>query len=78
MRGRDAAGLGIRAFGGGSPVPLTPQQQAWRAEAVPVVLALLGAGAFSIEFGPSFPLAEAAQAHQAVEDGVAGKVVLVP
>ena len=78
VRGRDAAGLGIRAFSGGSPVPLTPQQQAWRAEAVPVVLALLGAGAFSIEFGPSFPLAEAAQAHQAVEDGVAGKVVLVP
>jgi NADPH2:quinone reductase len=78
VRGRDAAGLGIRAFGGGSPVPLTPQQQAWRAEAVPVVLALLGAGAFSIELGPSFALADAAQAHQAVQDGVDGKVVLVP
>jgi len=78
VRGPDAAGLGIRAFGGGSPVPLTPQQLAWRAEAVPVVLALLGAGAFSIEFGPSFPLADAAQAHQAVQDGVSGKVILIP
>ena len=78
VRGRDAASLGIRAFGGGSPVPLTPQQQAWRAEAVPVALALLGAGSFSIEHGPSFALADAAKAHQAVQDGAAGKVVLVP
>lgn len=78
VRGRDAAGLGIRAFSGGNPVPLTPQQQTWRADAVPVVLALLGAGAFSIELGPSFALAAAAQAHQAVQDGVDGKVVLVP
>ncbi len=78
VRGRDAAGYGIRAFSGGSPEPLTAQQLAWRAEAVPVVLALLGAGAFSIELGPSFPLADAAQAHQAVQEGVSGKVVLVP
>ena len=78
VRGRDAAGFGIRAFGGGSSVPLTAQQLAWRAEAVPVVLALLGAGAFSVELGPSFPLADAALAHQAVQDGVSGKVILVP
>ena len=78
VRGTDAATLGIRAFGGGSPEPLTAQQLAWRAEAVPVALALLAAGAFSIEVGPSFPLAEAAQAHRAVEAGADGKVVLVP
>ncbi|MEU1972750.1 NADP-dependent oxidoreductase [Microbacterium sp. NPDC019599] len=78
VRGRDAADLGIRAFSGGSPIPLTPQQQAWRAEAVPVALALLAAGAFSVELGESFPLAEAARAHEAVENGAAGKVVLVP
>lgn len=78
VRGRDAAGLGIRAFSGGSPHALTPQQQGWRDEAVPVALALLAAGAFSIELGPSFPLADAAAAHRLVEGGVDGKVVLVP
>lgn len=78
VRGRDAAGYGIRAFGGGAPDPLTPQQLAWRTEAIPVVLALLAAGSFSIELGPSFPLAEAAAAHEAVTEGAEGKVVLVP
>ena len=78
VRGRDAASLGIRAFSGGAPVPLTEQQLAWRAEAVPVTLALLAAGQFSIELGPSFPLAEAAEAHRVVEEGVDGKVTLVP
>ncbi|TDN92328.1 NADP-dependent oxidoreductase [Microbacterium sp. BK668] len=78
VRGRDAAGLGIRAFSGGSPEPLTAQQLAWRFEAIPVALALLAAGAFSVELGPSFALADAAQAHAAVEDGVDGKIVLVP
>lgn len=78
VRGRDAAGLGIRAFSGGSPVPLTPQQQAWRAEAVPVTLALLSAGRFSVELGPAFRLAEASAAHRAVEAGVDGKVTLIP
>ena len=38
VRGRDAASLGIRAFSGGAPVPLTEQQLAWRAEVVPVTL----------------------------------------
>ncbi|MFH8249613.1 zinc-binding alcohol dehydrogenase family protein [Microbacterium sp. B2969] len=78
VRGRDAAGLGIRAFSGGSPEPLTAQQLAWRAEAVPVALALLAAQAFSVELGPSFPLAEAGRAQDAVFQGADGKVVLVP
>jgi NADPH:quinone reductase-like Zn-dependent oxidoreductase len=78
VRGKDASGLGIRAFSGGSPTPLTDQQQAWRGEAVPVTLALLAAGAFSVELGPSFPLADAAAAHRAVEAGVDGKIILVP
>jgi enoyl reductase len=34
--------------------------------------------AFSVELGPSFPLAEAAEAQRVVESGVDGKVVLVP
>lgn len=78
VRGKDAGGLGIRAFSGGSPVPLTPQQQAWRAEAVPVTLALLAAGRFRVELGRSFPLADAAEAHRAVESGADGKTTMVP
>ena len=76
--GRDAAGFGIRAFSGGSPIPLGPRELAWRREAIPVTLALMAAGAFSVELGASFPLAEAAAAHQAVQDGADGKVTLVP
>lgn len=78
VRGRDAAALGIRAFSGGSPQPLTAQQQVWRAEAVPVALALLAADRFTVEIGPSFALEDAADAHRAIEAGVDGKVTLVP
>ncbi len=78
VRGRDAAGRGIRAFSGGSPVPLTPQQLAWRAEAMPVTLALMAAGRFAVELGPSLPLTEAAEAHRLLEQGTDGKIVLVP
>lgn len=78
VRGRDAAALGIRAFLGGSPAPLTAHELGLRREAVPVTLALLAAGRFEIEMGPSFPLAEAAQAHRALEAGVDGKITLTP
>ncbi|HWI32342.1 MAG TPA: NADP-dependent oxidoreductase [Microbacterium sp.] len=77
VRGRDAAGWGIRAFGGGVVTPLSAQQLAWRSEAVPVTLALIAAGAFSVELGPSFALADAAAAHGALEAGADGKVTLV-
>lgn len=78
VRGADAAGLGIVAFSGGSPQPLTSAQLALRAEAMPVSLQLLAAGALDVELGPRFALADAAEAHRAVADGVTGKVVLVP
>jgi len=79
VRGPDAASFGIRAFSGGSPVPLTAQELAWRAEAVPVALALIAEGRFSIEFGPELPLAEAAEAHRLIEThAVRGKIVLRP
>lgn len=77
VRGKDAAGYGIRAFSGGSPDPLTDRQLAWRAEAVPVVLNLLAAGAFEVELGAEFPLAAAGEAHRAL-DGTRGKITLVP
>lgn len=78
VRGADAADLGILAFMGGSPRPLNEQEIAWRAEAIPVVLSLMAAGAFTVEIGPRLPLAEAAEAHRLVEAGVDGKLVLLP
>ncbi|MGW9112986.1 quinone oxidoreductase family protein [Microbacterium sp. NPDC055683] len=78
VQGARAAHLGIRAFGGGSPEPLSTQQLSWRAEAVPVALALLAAGRFSVELGEELPLAEAARAHELLAGGARGKIVLVP
>ena len=79
VRGPDAASFGIRAFSGGSPVPLTEQELAWRAEALQETIALLASGDFVIDLGPELPLAEAAQAHELMESGAAsGKIILVP
>ena len=38
----------------------------------------MAAGRFSVELGPTFALADAGAAQQAVEDGTDGKVTLVP
>ena len=65
-------------FSGGTPEPLTPQQNAWRTEAIPVTLALMATGSFSVEGGPTFPLAEAAEAHRTGQAGARGKIVLLP
>lgn len=78
VSGAKAAGLGIRAFSGGSPEPLTDQQLTWRAEALPVALALLAAGAFSVELGERFELTAAADAHRALDAGAAGKLLITP
>lgn len=79
VRGPDAADFGIRAFSGGSPVALTEQELAWRAEALQKTVDLLASGDFTIELGPELPLAEAARAHELMESGAAsGKIILVP
>ncbi|WP_341974047.1 NADP-dependent oxidoreductase [Microbacterium sp. LWO13-1.2] len=79
VRGADAAGFGIRGFQGGSPIPLTEEELAWRAEALPKTIELLASGDFTIELGPELPLAEAARAHELVESGAtAGKIILIP
>lgn len=79
VRGPDAADFGIRAFSGGAPVPLTDEEQGWRSEAVPLTINLLEAGDFQIELGLELPLAEAAHAHELVEQhAVDGKIILVP
>jgi len=79
VRGPDAAELGIRAFSGGSPTPLTEEELAWRREAVGVAINLIEAGDFQIDLGPELPLAEAAEAHRLIEQHQAdGKIVLIP
>ena len=78
VRGKDAAGWGIRAFSGGNPVPLTDQEQRWRDEGVEVGAALAAEGRFEIEIGRTFPLEDAAEAHRVSESGdVRGKIVLL-
>ena len=79
VRGRDAPRFGIRAFSGGSPIPLTAQELAWRAEALPATIALIAQGRFSVEFGPELPLADAAEAHRLIEaHATRGKIILRP
>ncbi len=79
VRGPDAAEFGIRAFSGGSPDPLTEQELEWRREAVGVAINLIEAGEFQIELGPELPLAEAARAHELIEQHAAdGKIILRP
>lgn len=79
VRGPDAASLGIRAFSGGSPIPLTKQELAWREEGMRVAIDLIASGDFQVELGPELPLSEAAQAHELVEAHAArGKITLVP
>ncbi|SJN35543.1 Alcohol dehydrogenase [Microbacterium esteraromaticum] len=79
VRGPDAAEFGIRAFSGGSPIPLTDEEVAWRDEAIALTVNLIEAGDFQIELGPELPLAEAARAHELIEqNGARGKIVLVP
>lgn len=79
VRGPDAAELGIRAFSGGSPIPLSDEELAWRDEAVPLTVNLIEAGDFQVELGAELPLAEAARAHELVEQHAAGgKIILVP
>ncbi|WP_105566937.1 NADP-dependent oxidoreductase [Microbacterium halophytorum] len=78
VSGAKADDLGIRAFSGGSPHPLTDQQEAWRAEALPVTLALIGAGAFDVELGDRFGLARAADAHRDLAQGAIGKLIIEP
>lgn len=79
VEGARAAELGIRAWAGGNPVPLTEQELAWRAEAVPLAAELAARGEFLLEVAHRYPLAEAAEAHRQSQTGhVRGKIVLIP
>ncbi len=77
--GARAAELGIRAWSGGSPVPLTSEEQALRTEAYGVVAGLLERGEFRVDVSRVYPLDDVVAAHRDIESGaVSGKVVLVP
>ncbi|MDY0911511.1 NADP-dependent oxidoreductase [Rathayibacter festucae] len=77
--GARAAELGIRAWMGGSPVPLTDEEKALRREGIPRAAQLAADGRFSLELGPRFSLDDVADAHRLSEDGhTRGKILLVP
>ncbi|GLK16435.1 NADP-dependent oxidoreductase [Herbiconiux flava] len=77
--GAKADALGIRAWMGGSPHPLTDEEQAWRREAYGVAADLIAAGRFEVEIAAVYPLAEAAAAQRALASGsLRGKLILDP
>jgi NADPH:quinone reductase-like Zn-dependent oxidoreductase len=77
--GAKAAELGIKAWSGGSPQPLTPEEEALRAEGLEAALAGLANGTFEVEIGATYPLKDAAEAHRVGQAGeVRGKIILVP
>jgi NADPH:quinone reductase len=77
--GARAAELGIRAWGGGNPVPLTPEEAGLRVDAVPLAADLAARGELDFEIARRYPLIEAAEAHRQSETGhVRGKIVLIP
>ncbi|MEY9951761.1 NADP-dependent oxidoreductase [Leifsonia sp. EB34] len=77
--GPRAAELGIRAWGGGNPVPMTADELTLRDDAYALALDLLAAGEFQVDIARTFPLAEAADAARLVESGhPGGKVILTP
>jgi len=77
--GARAAELGIQAWSGGNPVPLTEEEQRLRREGIAAAAALARDGRFDVEVALTLPLAEAAQAQRLVETHEApGKIVLLP
>jgi len=77
--GDRAAELGIRAWMGGNPVPLTDEEVRLRAEGVPAAIELASQGKFDVEVSERFPLARAADAQRLSEEGhTRGKIVLIP
>lgn len=79
VAGARAAELGIKAWSGGSPQPLTDEENALRAEGLMTALAGLADGSFQVEIGAVYPLTQAAEAHRVGEAGeVRGKIILLP
>lgn len=74
-----AAEYHVTVFSGGLPGSMTPETAALRDASIPLTAALIAEGKFTVELGPSFPLAEAARAHELIGTGhPGGKIVLNP
>jgi NADPH:quinone reductase-like Zn-dependent oxidoreductase len=79
VAGPRAAELGIRAWSGGSPLPLTEEELRLRTEGVPAAIELASQGKFDVEVSERFPLVRAADAQRLSEEGhTRGKIVLIP
>ena len=70
----------VHPYGSTAALYVFPSTRTDRATAIRSgeTLAMMAAGRFSVELGPSYPLADAATAHRAVEGGVDGKITLLP
>ena len=77
--GARAAELGIRAWSGGNPVPLSDEELRLRREGVSVASGLAAEGRFDVEVAQTLPFERAGEAQRLVDSGEAGgKVVLLP
>jgi len=77
--GARAAELGIRAWSGGNPVPLSEEEKRLRREGVAAAAELARKGEFDVEVALTLPFDEAAEAQRLVDSHEArGKVVLLP
>ncbi|MDT9591562.1 NADP-dependent oxidoreductase [Nocardioides zeae] len=77
--GPKAPDLGIQAWSGGAPWPLTPEQLQLRADAIPVVADLIARGRFEVEVSRRFALDDVVAAAKESEAGhTRGKIVLLP
>lgn len=77
--GARAAELGIRAWSGGNPVPLSDDEVRLRHEGVPEAARLAREIGFDVEVAETLPFDQAAEAQRRIESGEArGKIVLLP
>ena len=77
--GARAAELGIRAWSGGNPAPLSDEELRLRREGVSVASGLAAEGRFDVEVAQTLPFEQAGEAQRLVDSGEAGgKVVLLP
>lgn len=77
--GPKAPELGIQAWSGGAPWPLTPEQLRLREDAIPVVADLVARGVFEVEVSRRFALDDVVAAAKESEAGhTRGKIVLLP
>lgn len=79
VRGADAPRWGIRAWSGGSAVPLTDDEKALRADGVRRAAELAAEGRYDVEIARTLPLDQAVEAQRLIENGgLRGKIVLLP